>query len=273
MKRLALILLGLLASGPVFGQVVPAPTGTAAMVCANNTVVPSPTNGKFFYVQCDASGKLITNASTSNKPPVVFIDTTPGTGKTYTTPANTSYIIIELQAGGGGGANATAAASQTNIGGSGGCGGLVIHMISSPAASYSYDIPSGGAAQTAASDATFGGILTAGGGGGSSSATGSGTTLARSGSPGTGGSATGGNISNIPGAWGNFALRYSGTEAISPVGCNSPSGGAGGVSAVNGNGIAGNLGGGGSGAASTDTTARTGGAGGGPRLIVYAYPN
>lgn len=44
-------------------QVVSAPPGTAAMVCANNAVVPSPTTGKFFYVQCDANGKLITSGS------------------------------------------------------------------------------------------------------------------------------------------------------------------------------------------------------------------
>jgi len=68
MKRLALILLGLLATGLAHAQVVPAPQGTAAMVCANNTVVPTPTNGKFFYVQCDASGKLITNAAGGGAP-------------------------------------------------------------------------------------------------------------------------------------------------------------------------------------------------------------
>lgn len=68
MTRLAFILLGLLAFSPAYGQVVPAPQGTAAMVCANNAVVPAPTNGKFFYVQCDASGKLITNAGSSATP-------------------------------------------------------------------------------------------------------------------------------------------------------------------------------------------------------------
>lgn len=45
----------------VYAQTVPAPQGTAAMVCANNTVVPTPANGQFFYVQCNSSGKLITN--------------------------------------------------------------------------------------------------------------------------------------------------------------------------------------------------------------------
>lgn len=55
----------------VYAQTVPAPQGTAAMVCANNTVVPAPASGKFFYVQCDSTGKLITNASVSDMPDYV----------------------------------------------------------------------------------------------------------------------------------------------------------------------------------------------------------
>ncbi len=57
-KVLALSLVALLAS-PAFGQVVTTPN-VAALVCANNTVVPTPTSGQFFYVQCDSSGNLIT---------------------------------------------------------------------------------------------------------------------------------------------------------------------------------------------------------------------
>lgn len=68
MIRPVLILLGLLATTSAFAQVVPAPQGTAAMVCANNTVVPTPSNGKFFYVQCDATGKLITSGSGTAAP-------------------------------------------------------------------------------------------------------------------------------------------------------------------------------------------------------------
>lgn len=36
----------------------PAPT---ALVCAYNSAVPAPTSGSFFYVQCDSTGRLITN--------------------------------------------------------------------------------------------------------------------------------------------------------------------------------------------------------------------
>lgn len=59
MKRIAL---ALLVTGFAFPALAQTPTtpAIAAMVCANNTVVPTPTNGQFFYVQCDSNGKLIT---------------------------------------------------------------------------------------------------------------------------------------------------------------------------------------------------------------------
>lgn len=58
---LSFLITAVLGLSYVYAQTVPAPQGTAAMVCANNTVVPTPTNGKFFYVQCNAAGALITN--------------------------------------------------------------------------------------------------------------------------------------------------------------------------------------------------------------------
>ena len=63
MKRL-LLLLALLPFA-VNAQVV-TPPNAVAMVCANNTVVPTPTDGKFFYVQCDSSGRLITNGGSAS---------------------------------------------------------------------------------------------------------------------------------------------------------------------------------------------------------------
>lgn len=36
----------------------PAPHPIAA-VCAYNTVIPTPVNGQFFYVQCDSTGRLV----------------------------------------------------------------------------------------------------------------------------------------------------------------------------------------------------------------------
>lgn len=44
-------------------QPVTPPVGTAALVCAYNSVVPAPTSGQFAYVQCDSTGKLITTSS------------------------------------------------------------------------------------------------------------------------------------------------------------------------------------------------------------------
>lgn len=66
MKRLLALASCLVAivSWPASAQTVTTPA-TAAMVCANNTIVPPPVSGQFFYVQCDANGKLITSASTN----------------------------------------------------------------------------------------------------------------------------------------------------------------------------------------------------------------
>ena len=33
-----------------------------ALACANNTVIPTPTSGQYFFVQCNSSGQLLTNA-------------------------------------------------------------------------------------------------------------------------------------------------------------------------------------------------------------------
>ena len=58
---LSFLIMAALGLSYVYAQTVPGPQGTAAMVCANNTVVPTPSNGKFFYVQCNSAGALITN--------------------------------------------------------------------------------------------------------------------------------------------------------------------------------------------------------------------
>lgn len=61
MKKFLALLLGIASYGPVSAQTVtqaPAPT---ALVCAYNSAVPTPTSGSFFYVQCDSTGRLITN--------------------------------------------------------------------------------------------------------------------------------------------------------------------------------------------------------------------
>lgn len=61
-KVLGLGLLLALAALPAQAQTVTNPA-VAAMVCANNTVVPSPVNAQFYYVQCDSNGKLITSST------------------------------------------------------------------------------------------------------------------------------------------------------------------------------------------------------------------
>lgn len=58
-KLLALLLLLV---EPALAQ-TPTTPSVSALVCAYNTVIPSPVAGQFFYVQCDANGKLITSAS------------------------------------------------------------------------------------------------------------------------------------------------------------------------------------------------------------------
>jgi hypothetical protein len=63
MKKFLALLCGIASFGlgPVSAQTVtqaPAPT---ALVCAYNSAVPTPTSGSFFYVQCDSTGRLITN--------------------------------------------------------------------------------------------------------------------------------------------------------------------------------------------------------------------
>jgi hypothetical protein len=67
MNRIVLALFGLLSLGSAHAQ-TPTTPAIAAMVCANNTVVPTPVSGQFFYVQCDSSGKLLTNAAAGGTP-------------------------------------------------------------------------------------------------------------------------------------------------------------------------------------------------------------
>lgn len=63
MKKLILALAFLSFINQAQAQTVAAPTGVVAMVCANNTAVPTPTAGQFYYVQCDANGRLVTNGA------------------------------------------------------------------------------------------------------------------------------------------------------------------------------------------------------------------
>ena len=46
------------AAGYAYAQVYTGPPNPTAFVCAYNSAVPAPTAGKFFYVQCDSTGRI-----------------------------------------------------------------------------------------------------------------------------------------------------------------------------------------------------------------------
>lgn len=134
---------------------------------------------------------------------------TTGTAQTYTTPSGCRMILVRCQgASGGSGGVAGAGAGTAAIGGGGGPGGYCEKLITSPAATFTYTVGAGGAGATSganngsdATDTTFsdgvGVSLTAEGGGGGGGDTGtSGSGFA--GTPGTVGSASGGDI-NVDG--------------------------------------------------------------------------
>lgn len=50
----------LISISPTLAQTVTNPT-QVALVCAYNSAIPAPTSGQYFFVQCDANGKLITS--------------------------------------------------------------------------------------------------------------------------------------------------------------------------------------------------------------------
>lgn len=53
------LLVAAIASGYAYAQVYTGQPNPVALVCAYNAIVPTPTAGQFFYVQCDSTGKLI----------------------------------------------------------------------------------------------------------------------------------------------------------------------------------------------------------------------
>lgn len=97
MKKV-LWLLPLLLLGPAQAQVV-TPPNAVALVCANNTVVPTPTNGQFFYVQCDGNGKLLTTSSGSaGTVTSVAVATQNGVSAVVTNPTTTPSLAFTLGA-------------------------------------------------------------------------------------------------------------------------------------------------------------------------------
>ena len=83
---------------------------------------------------------------------------TSGSG-TYTTPSGTKVLWIRACGGGGGGGGS----NNANVGGGGGgAGGCGEYWVSSPSASYSYAVGSGGAGCTVSCSGTTGGTTTFG---------------------------------------------------------------------------------------------------------------
>ncbi len=204
---------------------------------------------------------------------------TSGTGATYTTPSGCKWIRIRMVGGGGGGAGSLAtAAGQAASGGGGGAGGYVEHIITSPAASYTYTVGAAGAAGAASGSGGNGGdttfsTLTAGGGNGSAVPGGVTTFTSLSSFGGQGGTASGGNVVNIVGS--------SGFDAYVFPGANSAVGGKGGASIMGSSQVsagdaagnaAQNYGSGGGGAGSANgAAARAGTAGSAGYILVEEY--
>ncbi|MDO8552759.1 MAG: hypothetical protein Q7S01_04560, partial [bacterium] len=187
------------------------------------------------------------------------------TNLTYTTPASTSYIVVEVWGSGGGGGGGGDGASQG--GGGGGAGGYSMKFITSPASTYKYTITDGGTGGQNGANGSAGGtscfgtnatacttpLLSATGG-----ALGSGT----AGAGGAGGAGFSGDV-NMTGQGGIGGGNRGGT------GGSAPRGGGGGVGGPE-NSVGASFGGGGGGAAAAGS-ATDGGNGGVGGIIVYEY--
>lgn len=207
--------------------------------------------------------------------------TAAATAQTYTTPANITAIWVRCVGAGGGGAGVNHVASQVAVGSGGYSGGYCEKYITSPSATYTYTVGTGGPGGVAGTnngtdgtDTTFGtSLLVAKGGKGGVSLTAAASVGSIS--PGaTLGISTGGDL-NMGGAPGGFGFRPTSTAvngssgnggSIPPFG----SGGAGISSEGVGNAGLGN-GGGGGGALSAGTADRAGGAGTDGAIFVFEY--
>ncbi len=197
---------------------------------------------------------------------------------TYTAPAGTNSVIVEMVGGGGagGGAPATAAAAFS-IGGGGGAGGYTKSRITSGFAGAAIVVGAGGAGVAGLTggnggSSAFGSVNAGGGNGGAPQGNGANAVVASGG----GGSALGatGNIANAGGAVGGYGLFVpnGGNFPIGGVGAPSFFGGSGfgATTGVGGVGLAPGAGGGGS-SNNVSGAARVGGAGAPGIVIVYAF--
>lgn len=205
------------------------------------------------------------------------------TNQTYTPSAGTKYCLVEVQGGGGGGGGSGSTPSTgVSVGAGGGSGGYAKGFY--PVASLTgqtMTIGSGGAggnlsptAGSSGGQTSFGSLIVCGGGTGG---IGTNSTPPFSCYPGSGGSATGGNILNLAGDAGTAANASTGNSYIAGRGGNCPlgSGGLGGTTTNAGKSGTG-FGAGGSGSATgNNTTAPSpnvnGGAGAPGVIIIWEY--
>jgi hypothetical protein len=208
------------------------------------------------------------------------------TAATYTTPTGVKAIIVEIIGGGGagGGVPATASGTSGTAGGGGGGGGYTRYLITSPAATYSYQAGAHGAGAAGAvggngSTSTFNSVTALGGTGGAvgPAATNAVGNFAAGGAGGAAGS--GGDFMALggpggAGIWSRY-VEWGGQGGNSTFGGGAVSRGSGGTvpttqSVAGFNGTA--YGGGGSGAINygTNSTA-AGGNGADGVIIVYEY--
>ncbi|MBI2054492.1 MAG: hypothetical protein HYT39_00095, partial [Candidatus Sungbacteria bacterium] len=191
--------------------------GTSAFTAAANgtdyTLITGTTCSAGQHVSAiTASGGVTCSADTDTVVRFASIQTfTSGTDATYTTPANTSYIVVELW-GNGGGAGGQGGGSGLGTGGGGGGGGYSMKSIATPAATYKYTSGGGGAGGSGGNNGTDGvklcfgtnatacttPLLQATGGAGGSAGNGEGGT----GTPGAGGSGSSGDV-NLKGNGGS----------------------------------------------------------------------
>lgn len=231
----------------------------------------------------------IVSKGTDNGKLVNYVVYTSGSG-TYTTPSGVKTLFVQLNGSGGGGGGAPAtAAGEASCGSGGGAGGYVSKLISTPAASYTYSLGSGGTGGNGTtptnggngSSSNFNGtsfMVAYGGYGGTTGAAQSAIQVIKGGSSngqggsntyiqingGAGGPALCAGVYGFGGAGGIPAGPYSGTPG------NPPAGDATGDSANGSAGYA--AGAGGSGALSLDGgTAKNGATGNGARLFITEY--
>lgn len=156
---------------------------------------------------------------------------TVGVGATYTTPPGVRQLFVEAVGGGGGGGGCATAATNSAAAGGGGSGGYSASTVTTPAATYTYTVATGGAGGVAGAtgatgnNTTFGATVAQalGGVGGVFDTV---ATIHVGGLGGNGGAAGVGDLT-IPGRAGEFGVALAAAQATSGRGGSSVYGGGG----------------------------------------------